>query len=159
MSAGRTSNALSTIFLAGVVAGVLDITYVFVVFGYRDGIAERVLQGIAAGLIGRDAAKAGGLGTAALGLGLHFVIALGAAATFYALSRRLRLLVRYWPIAGLLYGAAVWLFMNLVVLPLDANPPKVFPSPQWTKILIAHLICVGLPIALVVRLREKSGTR
>jgi len=45
----------------------------------------------------------------------------------------------------------VWLVMNLVVLPLSATPPKAFPSPIWIPVLIAHLTCVGLPIALLAR--------
>ena len=80
-----------------------------------------------------------------LGISIHYFIAFMVVLTFLVVSRRVATL-RRWPLGvGLAYGIGVWLFMNLVVLPLDANPPKVFPSPQWTKILLAHLICVGLP--------------
>jgi len=60
------------------------------------------------------------------------------------------LLERPW-ITGPFYGMLVWLVMNLVVLPLSATPPKAFPSPIWIPVLIAHLTCVGLPIALLAR--------
>src|SRR5262245_56358634 len=123
--------ALRTILLAGLIAGVLDITYVFVYYHQADPFG--ILRGIAAGLLGPDARK-GGVGTALVGLACHFVIALGAAAAFYAASRKLTGL-RRWPwVVGPLYGVAVWLFMNLVVLPLDANPPKSFPAPNWPVI-------------------------
>ncbi len=142
-SAGRT------ILVAGLVAGALDIAYVFVCFNKADPFA--ILRGIAAGLLGRDGVKDGGAGLALLGLGLHFVIALGAAAVFYAASRKLAFLTRYAVVTGPLYGVAVWLVMNLVVLPLSANPPKAFPPPNWVPVFVAHLVCVGLPIALVTR--------
>jgi hypothetical protein len=143
--------AARAILTAGLIAGALDILYVIVFYGVRGVPATRILQGIAAGLLGREAAGKGGLATAALGLGLHFVIALGAAATFYAVSRRLRVLVERPVIGGLVFGVAVWLFMNLIVLPLSANPPRTFPPAQWMPVFIAHLVCVGLPIALIVR--------
>jgi hypothetical protein len=143
--------AWRAIFAAGLVAGVLDITYVIVIFGFRGVRPARILQGIAAGLLGREQALQGGAATAALGLALHFTIALGAAAVFYVASRRLRFLVEKPVLGGVAFGAGVWLFMNLVVLPLSANPPKSFPPPQWWIVFIAHLLCVGLPIAFVVR--------
>lgn len=150
MTAKRNPGALRTIATAGIVAGVLDIAFVFAVFGFRNGAAERILQGIAAGLIGREAARNGGFGTVALGLALHFVIALGAAAVFYGVSRKARFLSTYWPVTGPLFGVLVWLFMNGIVLPLSAVPPKSFPPPGWIPVLIAHLVCVGPPIAFIV---------
>jgi hypothetical protein len=62
-------------------------------------------------------------------------------------------------VTGPLYGVAVWLFMNLVVLPLSANPPKTFPAGNWLPVFVAHLVCVGLPIALVVRWSAKELPR
>ena len=79
------------------------------------------------------------------------MIALGAAAVFYAASRKLCWLTAQPWVSGPLFGVAVWLFMNLVVLPLSANPPRVFPGADWPVILAAHLVCVGLPIAMIVR--------
>jgi uncharacterized membrane protein YagU involved in acid resistance len=143
--------AARVILTAGLIAGALDILYVIIFYGVRGVPATRILQSIAAGLLGRDTAMKGGLPMAALGLALHFVIALGAAATFYAASRRLRVLVERPVIGGLVYGVAVWLFMNLIVLPLSATPPRAFPPPQWMPVFIAHLLCVGLPIAAIVR--------
>ncbi|MBI5770915.1 MAG: hypothetical protein HZA93_24265 [Verrucomicrobia bacterium] len=149
------SRAVRAIVCAGLLAGALDIGYVFVYFHRADPLA--ILRGIAAGLLG-PGARQGGLGTAALGLACHFTIALGAAAVFYAASRKFAVLVRRPWVAGPLYGAVVWLVMNLVVLPLSANPPKSFPAPNWIPILVAHLTCVGLPIALVVARCAKVGT-
>jgi hypothetical protein len=145
--------ALRVVLLAGLVAGVLDLGYVLIYFRMSDPLP--MLRGIAAGLLG-PGARNGGLGAAALGLACHFAIALAAAAVFYAASRKITALMRHAWVAGPLYGAVVWLVMNLVVLPLSANPPKQFPSPNWIPILIAHLTCVGLPIAWVHRAMNKS---
>ena len=151
-----------TIAAAGLLAGVLDLGYVIVFYGLKaelagtatfGAVAARIPKGIAAGWLGSQAAQAGGAGTIVLGVLLHFTIALGAAATFYAASRQWRFLTgpRGWWVAGLGFGVAVWLFMQLVVLRLSAVPPKSFPPPQWLTVFIAHLLCVGLPIAGVTR--------
>lgn len=149
------SSAARTIAIAGLVAGVLDIGYVLVFYGLRGASGVKLLQGIAAAVLGRDAAAKGGLATAALGLAMHFAIALGCAAIFYALSRKRRFLIAQPWVFGSLYGVAVWLVMQLVVLPLTATPPKAFPPSQGWPVFIAHLLCVGLPIALIVRWRER----
>jgi hypothetical protein len=151
------AGAAATILVAGVIAGALDLGFVYLYFQPADRLA--VLRGIAAGLLGRDGVKGGGVGIALLGLGLHFVIALGAAAVFYAASRKIVALTRYPWVTGPLYGVAVWLVMNLVVLPHSANPPKVFPAPTWIPVLVAHLLCVGLPIALAVRFLAPPRSR
>ena len=148
----RLPHAIRTIFCAGLISGVLDIAYVFVYFHQVAPLG--ILRGIAAGLLGPDAHQ-GGVGTAALGLALHFLIAMGAAAAFYTASRKLTVLVRRPWVSGPLYGVSVWLFMNLIVLPLSATPPKSFPAPTWIPILVAHVVCVGLPIALTVRRRQQ----
>jgi uncharacterized membrane protein YagU involved in acid resistance len=137
---------LAPIALGGVLAGVLDILAAFAMSWPRVTPA-RVLQSIASGLLGR-AAYQGGARTAALGLLLHFVIAFGAAAVYYAASRRLPLLRRRPVACGLAYGVAVYLVMNLVVLPLSQIGFRLPPWPTIALLVVIHMICVGLPIAL-----------
>jgi uncharacterized membrane protein YagU involved in acid resistance len=144
----QPSSAGRAIFWAGLLCGMLDIG--FVILYYHEAGPRRILQSVAAGLLGRDAATAGGWPTALLGLFLHFVISYGAAAVYYAASRRPAFLTRHALVSGVLYGAAVWLFMQLVVLRLSAVPPRSFPPPAWLPVFIAHLTCVGPPIALAV---------
>jgi hypothetical protein len=52
----------------------------------------------------------------------------------------------------LLYGIAIYFFMNLVVLPLSGVPQRPF-VPSLAMINI-HMLCVGLPIALVLAPRR-----
>ena len=61
--------------LGALTVGVLDILDAFVFFGFRGVPPLRILQAIASGVVGREAAVTGGLATAALGLVLHFFIA------------------------------------------------------------------------------------
>ena len=100
--------ALSAIGAAGLVAGVLDIISACIHAATRGVSPVRVLQFVASGLIGRQSFQ-GGLATAALGLALHFVIALGAAAVFYAASRKLPIMLRHPVLSGLIFGLGVWL--------------------------------------------------
>lgn len=153
MRAGRTIAA------AGLVAGVLDIGFIIVYYAIKGVSAERVLQGVAAGAFGREAAGKGGWTMAAIGLAFHFFIALAVAAAFYVLSRKARWLVQRPWMGGLVFGAGVWLFMNLAVLPLSATPPRSFPGQTWLPVLIAHLLCVGLPIAWITRRSETATGR
>jgi hypothetical protein len=96
------------------------------------------------------AAFQGGAATAALGLGLHFLIAFGAAATFYAASRFLPVLVRRPVASGLAYGVAVYLFMNQVVVPLSRAAGRTPPWRITAALVVIHMLFVGLPIALAV---------
>ena len=131
---------------AGLIAGALDITAAFVSSALRGGAGPvGILQSVASGLLGRRAFERG-FSAAAVGLLAHFVIAFGAAAVYVAASRKLRFLVEHPVISGLLYGAAVYAFMNSVVVPLSAAPFKISYNLIGLGI---HLVCVGLPIGLI----------
>jgi hypothetical protein len=148
----RRSSAWRAILWGGLIAGTLDIADAIVFFGLRGARPIRILQSIASGVLG-SASFQGGWKSAALGTVLHFLIALGAAAVYYAASRRLTLLTRHAVVSGLLYGAAVYLFMNRVVLPLSAvaKPSASAPTVVLVNGVLAVVLCVGLPIALLVR--------
>ena len=145
---------LPAILVGGSLAGILDLTDALVFYGLRGVRPIRILQSIARGLLGAKAFE-GGWGTAALGVGLHFVIALGAAAVYYAASRRLKFMRRRAVMSGLLYGVAVFLFMNGVVLPLSAAGKPAFSTITFLNGIAAHLFFVGLPISLAVRRYSK----
>jgi hypothetical protein len=157
--ADRRWTPLRTILLGGLTVGVLDILDAIIFFGFRGVGAQRILQAIAAGLLGRDAAIAGGTTTALLGLFLHFVIASGVVATYYLVSRGLHFLVRYPVICGLLYGMVVFFVMQLVVLPLSATAGGAnLPSGAvLLNGLLIHALGVGLPAALFTA-RGRTGS-
>ena len=76
------------------VAGTLDILDALIVSGLRGVTPLRLFQYIAAGLLGRDAARAGGLATAFLGGFLHYFIAFGAVVVYFVASRKIPFLTR-----------------------------------------------------------------
>ena len=94
------SKSFRTILWGGLIAGALDITAAFVTSGLRGIGPIRVLQAIASGLLGAVSYK-GGFATATLGIVLHFVIAFGATAVYYAVSRKLSFLVQRAVVCGL----------------------------------------------------------
>ena len=148
--------AYQTILLGGLIAGVLDISYACVHTYIRLGWTPiRLLQSVASGALGRDAAIAGGNKTAALGLALHFLIALIAATVYYFASRALPFMVTQAIICGILYGVCVYAVMNCLVLRLSAIHANLYPWSYPKSVLIGglliHMFGIGLPIALAVR--------
>ena len=158
--------ALKPILYAGALCGVLDITAACINSRITSGATPaRVLKSVAGGLLGRSAYESG-FATAALGLMLHFTMALTVATIFYALSRRFPVLLRHAVPAGLLYGLAVFALNNFGTAPLLSSvrnlylhTPVVLTGPMgWSQALI-HMFCVGLPISLVVRRYSRERTR
>jgi len=144
-----TSQALPAILFAGLACGTLDITAAFLVYGNMFHIGPtRILHNVASGLLGRDA-YTGGLATAAVGLLCHYVIAFDAATVFFFLSRAFPLLVNQAVLWGALYGTAVYFFMNRIVVPLSNVAKTSFSFKMMIIGVIIHILCVGLPIALV----------
>jgi hypothetical protein len=83
---------------------------------------------------------------------LHFFIACSAAAIYYAVSRKLGFMTEHAVVCGAFYGIAVFLVMNLIVLPLSALHAKgPYQFAGLVKGLLIHMILIGLPIALSVR--------
>jgi len=148
------TGAVSTILRAGVIAGTLDLTDALVFYGLRGAKPLAILQSIASGLLGPAAYK-GGVRTAVLGLLLHFFIACTASAIFYVAAKRLGFLRRYAVISGLLYGFAIYLVMNWIVLPLSAvpKPRPAVPAISLLNGVLAVVVLVGLPISLIVSRR------
>jgi hypothetical protein len=149
--------AWSAVLVGGLIAGFCDITYAIVSAYLRRGVAPaRVLRYVASGLLG-PAAFDGGAPAAALGLALHFLIALTAAAVFVWASRHFPALVRRPILAGALYGAWIFAFMNLVVVPLSRTPPRTaFPMVPMIAELLGHMFLIGMPIALAARWGQEA---
>ena len=137
----------------GFIAGALDMTYAWLFWFIKAGVApRRIFQSVAAGWMGREAAVAGGWTTAALGLTTHFFIATTIALVYYVAARRVPLLWRRPLAMGALYGGAVYLVMNQIVVPLSAAAPKGPKDPLWVALsVVAHVFLIGVPIALFTR--------
>jgi hypothetical protein len=144
-------NALSGIVVGALLAGSFDLLFAFWFFGTRGRSPTWILQSIAAGLMGRPAFD-GGTPAALLGLMSHFGILFVAAAIFHLACRRLKVVADHALIAGLLFGAVIYVVMNFIVVPLSAFPYRPsYPLRSVLPTLAAHMLLVGLPIALAVR--------
>jgi uncharacterized membrane protein YagU involved in acid resistance len=141
--------SLEVISLAGLLSGVLDLTATSTLVRRTQGIPlGRLLQRIASGALGPSAFE-GGKKTATAGLFFHFLISFTAAFVYYVSSRKLPILIDHPLLSGVLYGAAVHLVMNRIVLPLSAAAIP-FSAKAFLTQLVIHILFVGLPIALVV---------
>ena len=147
MAAANPAKAIS---IAGLTCGALDISAAIVVYGSMGSKPLRLLQGIAGGILG-PRTYSGGTSTALLGLALHFVIAFGAATVFFLASRVVPLLLDHAVVSGVLYGIAVYFFMNRVVVQLSAATKFPFSIKMMLIGVIIHIFCVGIPISLSIR--------
>lgn len=171
-------NGLAATLLGGLAAGALDILYAFLVYGPlapslglpSSSTPVEILQSVAGGWIGREASSGGGMDTALLGLGTHFMIATIMAAAFVFAASRFHALSRNAVLWGLIYGLILFFVMNYVVVPLSAAATGAFAtaadagdriSRAITRALefkrplllagtvFTHTVLVGLPIALI----------
>jgi uncharacterized membrane protein YagU involved in acid resistance len=140
--------SFAAIVVGGLVVGALDLFYAILVYSPQKPIL--VPQTIASGVLGMKSYN-GRVQTAALGVLLHFIIALSAAAVYYLASRKIAFLLHRAVESGLIYGALVYLFMHFIVLPLSAVSQRDMPLIYKACEFVEHLLCVGLPIALSVR--------
>jgi hypothetical protein len=146
---GNSLSPFAIIILAGTICGVLDLISATALFLLRGGTFERLLQFIASGALGESSFR-GGKKTAALGFLFHFVIALTAAATYYAASRSLPFLTAQPVLWGILYGALIHLFMTFITIPLSRAPKRKFSPSFFLSQLAVHMFVVGLSISLTI---------
>src|SRR5882724_8117426 len=130
MSKSKPITPAAAIFYGGLIAGILDAADGVVAYYFAAGFNPiQVLQFIASGVYGAAAFQAGVSG-ALVGLLAHFFIALAVAA---------------------IYGAAVFIVMNFVVLPHTAVVKSPLSLPLLLNGVLGHALFVGLPIALAAR--------
>jgi uncharacterized membrane protein YagU involved in acid resistance len=148
----RKQTVMMAILAGGLLAGTLDTTSAFISF-------ERNMPlGIASGLLGTAAFK-GGASTWSLGAFLHYLIAFSSAAVYCVTSRRTDFLRIHFILCGAFYVVAVFLVMNLVVLPHSAFPRPVGPFTVTGPIkgLLGHVVLMGLPISVSLRLLSRRA--
>jgi len=146
------------ILFGALTVGVLDGLDAIIFFGLRGVAPGRIFQSIASGLLGRGSFQ-GGAAAVALGVLLHFTVALGIVATYHFASRRLPTLAQRPFLWGPLYGVAAYLVMNYVVIPLSAVPARAGapPLPVVVNGVLIHMFGVGLPAALFARAARADG--
>jgi len=149
----------ATVAAAGLLAGALDLTFALIFYGYQGVSPERILRGIAAGLVGRDEALALGAAAAPLGALLHFFTSVCAAFVFYGASRRIAFLTRNPWVSGAVFGVCVYVFMHFVVIPLSRLPFHVQSPGNMIGELFSHVFLFGIVIAFGVARARSSEAR
>ena len=137
---------------AWALCGTLDIVYAAVWSVLAGSDPGRMLRGGAKGPFG-DGAGDWGVGGALAGLGTHYAI-MGAmvAFWFWAVRRVPAVAKQPWWLSGALYGFALYLVMNAIVLPLRFEAP--FPPVDLVKGAVAlfpHIFFIGWPLAWLTR--------
>ena len=146
-----SSSASRVAFIVGtaLLAGTLDITAAMTNFAVSSGRNPlQVLPYVASGVFGK-AAFNGSPTMLVWGLVFHFGIALAFTVFYFWLYLRLAWLGRHPVLGGLLYGIAVWLVMNRVVVPLSQVPVGPFNLTQALINAGILMLCIGLPISLL----------
>lgn len=153
------NRAIGVVARIGLIAGTLDIAENLIFNAFRHITPTRIFQYIASGLTGPWAFHAG-TASVALGVAIHYFIALFWTAFYWGLSRRWSVLIRRPVVCGLVYGGLVYLAMNFVVLPLTRVPHSRTPMSLASRVsgVLALLFCIGLTIAVMTsreRVRER----
>lgn len=137
-----------TIALAALVAGALDILWAIclTLFFGREPMA--MLRYVASGPF--PPATGWGAAGSVLGLLVHFSL-MAIMAWLFVLATRIRPELVEKPIlGGIAYGLVTYAVMNLLVVPLRFSTPLPTTARQVLTQLFAHIVLVGLPIALIV---------
>lgn len=151
MSRSKPITLSAAIFYGGLFAGVLDdgdgVVANYLAAGYNP---IQVLQFIASGFYGAAAFQKGLLG-ALVGLLAHFFIAFVVAGIYVGATRLLPLLGKQAAAWGTIYGTALFLVMNFVVLLQKAAVKSPFSLSLFLNGIVGHAAFVGLPVALAAR--------
>jgi hypothetical protein len=141
----------AAILYGGLIAAILDAADAVVAYYFAAGLNPiQVLQFIASGFYGA-AAFHKGISGALVGLLAHFFIAFTVAAIYVGGTRFLPMLNRKAVMWGTIYGVAVFIVMNFVVLPHTAVVKSPLSLPLLLNGILDHALFVGLPIALAAR--------
>ena len=139
-----TGSLLRPILVGGALAGTFDLIAAFITFG----------PGVPRAIAGRTPRQSGisgwsgDAGTWVHGFILHYIIAFSATAIYCHSSRKLEFLKTHWLVWGLFYGIAVFLVMNLIVLPLYAlHAMGPYQYRRLVQGLLVHMLIIGLPIS------------
>lgn len=145
------ASLLKAILLAGLLAGLLDgaaATLLFKLKGAKKPLT--LFQYVASAVYGKEA-FAGGNKMIGLGLLFHLLIATAFTAFYFLIFPYAKWLDDY-PLAGAVsYGIAVWVLMNLVIVPLSKATPRPFSLPMIVINMIILIVAIGVPAAYLAR--------
>lgn len=144
--------AWAWIVVGGLAVGSADLLFAMAWWAQSGTPPVRIVQSIWAWIVGREAAFAGGMASAAAGAALYYALMSAIVAIYHLAARDYRALRDRPLLAGALYGAAWFVLLHVVIVPLfSAAPPRRF-LPDWNlACLLAHVVLIGIPTAWMAR--------
>jgi hypothetical protein len=138
---------LRPIAIATAVSGTLDILFAMILTVFFGREIGNMLRYVGSGPF--PLATEMGASGAILGLLVHFALMALMALVYVLAAPRIPALVQR-PIQwGILYGLATYLVMNWLVLPMRFGTPLPPRPLSIATQLFAHIVLVGIPIALI----------
>lgn len=136
----------------GLTVGTADLLFAMAWWAPLGASPTRILQSIAAWMMGREAALAGGATTAMFGAALYLYLMCAIAAVYHVAARDHAVLRTRPLVAGAIYGALWFVLVHLLLVPMfSLAPPKRFPLDWNLACLLAHMVLIGIPCALASR--------
>jgi hypothetical protein len=145
-----------TIFKAALLVGTLDICAALAQFYFKTGKApfKPVLMFVASGLLGKQAFTNGN-GLILVGLLIHYCVATAFTIFFFLTLAKTSFVKQQTLLTGILYGAFVWIVMNLLILPIT-NANRL--SKEFWNVAIGMLILIcriGIPLSFIAARRKR----
>lgn len=141
--------------------GVVDGVWAVVLTLAYGRSVTRLWQGLTATVFD-DRAYDGGLTTVALGIAIHFSVALAWSAIFLVLLLRTRKLEEMLDspsgifTLGAIYGPFIWIVMSRIVIPISTHKEAAPISVRWWIQLVGHAAFVGMPMMWGLRRRRRD---
>ncbi|MEO7410715.1 MAG: hypothetical protein ABIU10_05275 [Sphingomicrobium sp.] len=138
---------LRSIAIATLIAGTLDILFAMGLTMSAGREIQAMLRFVASGPF--PAASDMGTAGALLGLAVHFALMAIMASVYGLLAGRYPAMLDAPVKWGTIYGLVTYVIMNLILVPLRFNLPLPPSTLSIATQLFAHIVLVGIPIALV----------
>jgi len=136
--------------------GVLDIIAAMISFYLSTGKSpEIVLEFIASAVQGTDA-YTGGITSILLGIALHFLVAFLFTLFFFLLYKPMTLHRYNVYMVGVVCGIFIWFVMNQLVLPMTSIKQQPLKWLEAVKAMLILITMIGLPLAFMLKKRQKG---
>jgi hypothetical protein len=145
------SDMTKTILITAFIAGTLDISAAFIQSYIMNGVMpSTVLMYIASGIFGEQAFS-GGTGIMALGLLVHYLIALSCTACFFWFYPRVSFLRKSIVLNSIIIALVAWVVTTRIIIPLSRIQTGSFNLSRAFIAVLILIVCIGLPIAYNAR--------
>jgi hypothetical protein len=142
-----TQSRWKAILFLGVLVGTLDILGATIVYQAHPA---QIFKAVASGAFGVGTAFSGGATMVVWGIIFHYIIAFAWTVAFFFIYPLLPILWKNRFVTGTLYGVVIWVFMNIIVLPLSAITPGPFNVTAAAIGALILILAIGIPLAILI---------